>query len=417
MDLNDLFGRIGKPSPAYVADQFGAGGPRRAYGSPILAAGQAVIAGMRSTTGWGEPESGERFGLSAARFDTAGGTLATALPTSDWEGAGAQTYAAANLRQSGRTTSIGVLDRRVQQVVSRQARQIATHRENLDQQSDFLADLSHATRALSFVPGVGPAAKTTVEVAAVATAVQAGEQDLRALTYEVSDSRAELNQLAVEYASLAVPESPPVLTEEPMLGKDGKDDGVVVDEHVDEHGQHVDDARHDGPYGSSIASADGDPGVGFADPPSPIPASTAPWTSTSAAPAAAAPADPMAAMNAAVGAAGGMIGAIVAPLSAVLAAAVGAATESVSAVTSAGGDTEAAEESALQSESADEARDDADEPDVDDRAATAHDTGAAGPSAGDPAPASPTTEGARTPVPADRLEPAVPPPAATRPPQ
>ncbi|MGE2737405.1 EspA/EspE family type VII secretion system effector [Mycolicibacterium vaccae] len=388
-------------------------------GSPILEAGQTVLAGMRSTTGWGDPDQGEVFVDAAVRFDSAGRTLTTAHPGDDWAGAGAHAYAAANHRQTGRTDAIGALDRRVHQVVSRQAHQVTVRRENIDEQSDFLADLSHVTRALGTIPGVGRAVQATVEVAAVTAAVQLSEQDLRLLSHEVSANAVELNQLAASYDALAVPESPPTFDGDPVPGSDRPDEqdsGAADDETPPETGLT--------PTAPVVAAG---PIPTVAPEPSsplpPAPALTTPYSPGSAQPpaaAGAAPSDPAAGLTSAFGAVGGMIGAVVAPLSAVLTGAVGAAVQSASGLS--GGDMADADKERLLDEVGDESRTESKELAAGTDAAGDDGTGRAGPVV--PAPADdgtvPAADGPRAPVTADTGAPDVPaatPPAPTRPPQ
>ncbi|MGE2728183.1 EspA/EspE family type VII secretion system effector [Mycolicibacterium vaccae] len=417
MGSSDRFGQSGKSSSD--------GGHRRAWGSPILEAGQTVLAGMRSTTGWGDPDQGEVFVDAAVRFDSAGRTLTAAHPGDDWAGAGAYAYAAANHRQTGRADAIGALDRRVHQVVSRQAHQVTVRRESIDEQSDFLADLSHVTRALGTIPGVGRAVQATVEVAAVTAAVQQSEQDLRLLSHEVSTNAVELNDLAASYDALAVPESPPVFDEDPVPGgdrPDEQDSGAADDEKSPETGPAPTAPVVAGPIPTVVPEPSA--------PLPPVPAPTDPYSPGSAHPPAAAGAasdDPAAGLTSgltsAFGAVGGMIGAVVAPLSAVLTGAVGTAVQSVSGLSGgdmADGDDKAdTDKATLPDGINDESGSKSEE-----LAAGADATGDDGTGPAEPAPVedgtAPAADGPRAPVPAGTGAPDLPaatPPAPTRPPQ
>lgn len=328
--------------------------PKISFGSPILEAGQVVIAGMRVTTGWGQPEHGEMFDKAAARFDSAGRTLATAHPQADWEGVAAQAYATANHQQIGRADAIAVLDRAVHQVVDRQARQVAARRNNLDEQSDFLADLSYTTWALALIPGVGKAAKTGVELAAVATAVSHSGQELFRLSNEVADNTTELLQLASRYTMLTVPESPPALDVDPLPRGEPADE-VLEDEDARSPQVPGEDTQSDVapsdvapppvPGGTSRDNGNG-AALDAAIPPVPAAATGGPPAPTvrgGAAPAT--PADPMSGLTSAFGTVGGLIGAIVAPLTATVAGAVGAAGQSLQALMADGPESLAAEKS------------------------------------------------------------------------
>ena len=101
------------------AEQVGLNKFLRAADSPILDGGQVVIAGMKLTTGIGEPEHGDRFGRGGARFHDAGTTLRSAQPTASWSGEGADAYAAQNVSQTARTKAIAAVDHEVHRVSPR----------------------------------------------------------------------------------------------------------------------------------------------------------------------------------------------------------------------------------------------------------------------------------------------------------
>jgi hypothetical protein len=176
---------------------------RRAAGSELLDAGQLVIEGMRLTTGFGEPENGERFGQGWSQFNDAGDTLTSALPDDSWAGAGANAYVDQNRTHAGRTNTVALLDRGVQTVIAREAYQVKYHRDKLDDQSNFLADLSYVTLAMGLVPGVGKAMKAATEVAAVNAALDICSLELYELSRETNQNAAELEQAVGLYEGVA----------------------------------------------------------------------------------------------------------------------------------------------------------------------------------------------------------------------
>jgi hypothetical protein len=90
-------------------------------GPGLLDSGQLIIAGMKTTTGEGEPELGEQFVRGHGGFDKAGEVLRTAVPDDRWEGAGARAYADQNTRQQVRTETMADADRAVRAVIGRYA--------------------------------------------------------------------------------------------------------------------------------------------------------------------------------------------------------------------------------------------------------------------------------------------------------
>jgi hypothetical protein len=197
-DFDDV-GPLGRLIPMTgVIDKF-----LLAANSPILVGGQMVIAGMRRTTGTGEPDTGEQFGRGSQRFGGASDTLASAAPTEDWTGSGADAYDGQNHRQTGRTATLADLDRKVQTVIACEAFQIKYRRGKLDDQSNWLADVGHTTYGLGLVPGIGPALKAVAETQAVIAAVGSSSMELASLSNEVGVNASAVQGLVGQYQEVS----------------------------------------------------------------------------------------------------------------------------------------------------------------------------------------------------------------------
>ncbi len=171
----------------------------KAARTPILLGGQAGIAAMKLTTGFGDPEDGRRFGEGAARFTGAGSTLTAAYPDGSWAGSGAQAYSDANSRQVVRTEAMSGADRAMNAVLAREAGQIVATRNTLDGQSDWLADVGLVTMLVAATPCVGTATAMTMEIAAVTKALAVCTVQLTELAQQVNDNAAEIVRFAAEY--------------------------------------------------------------------------------------------------------------------------------------------------------------------------------------------------------------------------
>lgn len=372
-------------------------------GSPILDAGQLVITGMWRTTGSGAPEQGESFELGAARLLAAGETVGSASPGGDWQGAGAEAYTAANLRQAERATSLAVLDRNVHTVIAREAYQVGYHRDKLEDQSNYLVDLSQANWSIAATPGVGRAMQAAFELAAVKAALSNCSTELDQLSQEVGDNAEQLQVLAGQYSTLTQTISdPPDLDDGPSPpASDDPAESNPTD-------QHQPDPTAQGP--AELPAAGAPTQVVGPGAPAGVTAGVAGLTEPAAA--SSPPADAMTGMTSAFGAVGGMIGSIVAPMAAALAGVAGAAGQSLSMLTSAGGADLGTETVRSMSDGeADGPPDDNQEPEPADADADAAE--------GAVPPAVATESQGPQPLPADTLEPDQPaaPPAATRPPQ
>jgi hypothetical protein len=172
-------------------------------GSDLLDFGQLIIAGMKMTTGDGEPEDGLVFRDGHRSFDKAGETLRSAVPDDRWGGAGSRAYADQNTRQQVRSEAMADADEAVVSVLVREAIQIKARRNTLDDQADLLAKTSYATFPLQFIPRYGEAAKLAIEGGALQGALQVCAYALYQLHSEVSANATELRQALGRYAAVA----------------------------------------------------------------------------------------------------------------------------------------------------------------------------------------------------------------------
>ena len=98
-----------------------AGDARREHVGPdLFDHGRTVIAGLRSVTGEGDPETGAAFGRAQSAFDGVNETLKSAV-RGGWDGPGAYAYADKNTRQQLRSEAMADADREVHKVLDREA--------------------------------------------------------------------------------------------------------------------------------------------------------------------------------------------------------------------------------------------------------------------------------------------------------
>jgi ESX secretion-associated protein EspA/E len=173
-----------------------------AVGSDLLDFGQLVITGLKSTTGQGDPDSGEVFGEAQTTFDGVNETLKSAVPVG-WDGSGSYAYADQNTRQQLRSEAMADADHEVHKVLYREAAQITLRRGYLDDQYNFLANTSYVTFPLQFIPRYGEAMKLAVEIAALQTALGESYYQMNQLQSEVAQNAAELQQAVGRYSGVA----------------------------------------------------------------------------------------------------------------------------------------------------------------------------------------------------------------------
>lgn len=141
-------------------------------GSPILAAAQGVIHGMKATTGSGEPEAGEAFKKSAELYDEAGHLLIDAAVKPDrWDGTAAEAYGEKNDAHRRLTIEVAEAEKNMRGYLSDLAAQVKETRTSLDDRVKFLSDYDTATSWMNAIPG-GAAVKAAADLGVAATQLE-----------------------------------------------------------------------------------------------------------------------------------------------------------------------------------------------------------------------------------------------------
>jgi EspA/EspE family len=204
-NVREVGERLTKPDRAPAGGRAGelAEKLRDVVGSDLLDYGQSVIAGMKNTTGQGDPENGDVFGEAQSTFNGVNETLKSAAPDDGWDGSGSYAYADQNTRQQLRSEAMADADHEVHKVLYREAAQITLRRGYLDDQYNFLANTSYVTFPLQFIPRYGEAMKLAIEIGALQTALGESYHQMNRLQSEVAQNAAELQQAVGRYSGVA----------------------------------------------------------------------------------------------------------------------------------------------------------------------------------------------------------------------
>jgi hypothetical protein len=153
-------------------------------GSPILAGAQAVIHGMKATTGSGEPEAGEAFKKSAKLYGDAGNLLIDAAVKPDrWDGTAAKAYEAKNDGHRRVTIEVAGAEENMQGYLSDLAAQVTETRTSLEDRIKFLSDYDTATSWMNAIPG-GAAVKAAADLAVASTQLEMAKLTMAKLLAE-----------------------------------------------------------------------------------------------------------------------------------------------------------------------------------------------------------------------------------------
>lgn len=195
-------------------------------GSPILAAAQVTIKGMKQTTGSGEPEAGADFETSAKKYTEAGDLTFGAAPQNDrWNGTAADTYKTKNQEQSASTFGVARAESEMRTALGELATQVATTRKDLDDRIQFLADVDSATAWMNAVPG-GAVVKAAADLATATSVLALATGDLAILTAESVTKAGQIRETLEAYNRAAAQKLVGTRTHLDQ-NLDGIDDGEV----------------------------------------------------------------------------------------------------------------------------------------------------------------------------------------------
>lgn len=153
-------------------------------GSPILAAAQVAMHGMKATTGSGEPEAGEAFKKSAELYDEAGNLLIDARARPDrWDGTAAEAYENKNDRHRNITIDVAGAEQNMRGYLNDLAAQVAETRSNLEDRIKFLSDYDTATSWMNAIPG-GAAVKAAADLGVAGTQLELAKMSMVKLLAE-----------------------------------------------------------------------------------------------------------------------------------------------------------------------------------------------------------------------------------------
>ena len=202
-DIADVAKSVGKSaSPLNIAP------------TAVLVGGQKVIQGMLSTTGDGDPESGEAFASGSRAFADRKKSLADAHPNSSWEGGPApEAYQRRVGEQEIRVATMADADSQVASIVSREAGELVETRRVLDGLHNWLAEYGEYTQTLGVIPEVGKAIQMQAEMVAVGMALK----DASAKMWDMHNN-ANANAAAVREALAVYQQVSTAATQQDSIG-------------------------------------------------------------------------------------------------------------------------------------------------------------------------------------------------------
>ncbi|MBS9532806.1 hypothetical protein KIH27_04290 [Mycobacterium sp. M1] len=196
-----------------------------ALATPILETALLALTGMSLMLGFGDPETGNRFGDGVKIFDTVDKELDSAKADS-WKGSASDAYAHRNSEQKDRVTRLGKIDGDIQRIVSAEADEIKTTSTTVDIASDFLTLCIPAAIALNFF---GPEASLPFQTAMVILAMPPAALMMERMQVLAMQHTMEILKLVQAYSKVASEAhptgSPPAISPTPTASIP-KDEGT-----------------------------------------------------------------------------------------------------------------------------------------------------------------------------------------------
>ncbi|WP_142281534.1 EspA/EspE family type VII secretion system effector [Mycobacterium kyorinense] len=170
--------------------------------TPIIDAALLALTLMSLQLGFGDPDSGDRFGNGSTQFQQVYELLDSAFPNG-WAGAGSQAYTKQNTKQQGRAEIMAHADNMMHGIVQEEARQLTETQTYIDVASDFLMACIPAAIALYAVPVVGPEMSLAFQAGAVAGAMPLPTARMAQMVFQAMQNAAQVQQAIGKYNEVA----------------------------------------------------------------------------------------------------------------------------------------------------------------------------------------------------------------------
>lgn len=170
--------------------------------TPIIEYALMALTVMGLELGFGDPDSGSRFGDGSSKFQEVCELLESAFPK-DWQGDGSQAYTRQNTRQQDRAGIMAHADNMMHGIVQNEARQLKETQDVIDIASDVLMVCIPAAIALYLVPVVGPEMSLAFQAGAVAGAMPLPTARMTQMAFQAMQNAMQVQQAIGKYNEVA----------------------------------------------------------------------------------------------------------------------------------------------------------------------------------------------------------------------
>jgi hypothetical protein len=171
--------------------------------SKVIAAAQLAISGMKTTTGSGDPYTGDQFRDSSERLANVVETLIHAEAHEDrWDGTAAQVYNATNASHRRLASDVQTADAEIAGHLDTEAGQVTRTRQTLDDQSDWLTKYDLATAVMNLTPPTA-ALKFAMDLAAAAAALDTAGVTMAVLVKNSLENAGRIGEASKRYGVAA----------------------------------------------------------------------------------------------------------------------------------------------------------------------------------------------------------------------
>ncbi|OBA93578.1 hypothetical protein A5637_27055 [Mycolicibacterium fortuitum] len=173
-----------------------------AFATPVIEGGLIALNVISKTLGFGNPNSGEDFHDGATGLESTGRGLEQAYPSS-WEGSSSSAYSNQNSKQIDRTSTLIEADNKVISILTAEAEQVASTRDNMDNIATYLGAAIAPAMALMAIPIGGEPASLAFQAIAVGVATGAASMTMSEMVSNAMSNSSQLQQAIAQYQQVS----------------------------------------------------------------------------------------------------------------------------------------------------------------------------------------------------------------------
>jgi hypothetical protein len=195
-----------QPIGQATAQALGAARAAAALETPIIDIALTSMNVMNNLCGFGDPDKGEQFARGSDAFNAVKEQLGSCHPPERWQGTSSDAYGDRNTEHQQRADVLAEIDRTVQEVLGKEAEQVAATRTVLDHNQTILTFAippAIAAMMIEIPPGAGLALSMSIQTAAVAATLPTCTGQFSQLVSDAAHNATLIRRAGASYDHIA----------------------------------------------------------------------------------------------------------------------------------------------------------------------------------------------------------------------